>query len=129
MPQPAGSVPITVTVLADRTGRIQSWNETAEEWFGYSSAEMLGQSVDRLVPAEYLASHQAGLEQAMRTGICNSDRVAICLPVTGKAGTVRVYPARFIFLLDAQGAAAGAAVVFSPPTGNELPFQVLSAEA
>jgi PAS domain S-box-containing protein len=32
-------------------GRIRSWNAAAETLFGYTAAEMLGQSADRLVPA------------------------------------------------------------------------------
>lgn len=38
----------------DSTGRIISWNPGAERMFGYTSAEMIGDLVDRLIPDERL---------------------------------------------------------------------------
>ncbi len=37
----------------DANGIIQSWNRGAERAFGYSNAEMIGQSVSILIPAEF----------------------------------------------------------------------------
>lgn len=48
-------------VLADSSGRITSWNATAEELFGYGSAEACGQPLTILMPERYQASHTAGL--------------------------------------------------------------------
>lgn len=39
-------------VSKDLTGHILSWNKGAEKMFGYSAAEMIGQRIDILIPAE-----------------------------------------------------------------------------
>ena len=39
-------------------GRILSWNSSAETIFGYTSAEIIGQYVSILVPAERMQEHQ-----------------------------------------------------------------------
>ena len=46
-------------VLVDRHGRIQLVNVQTETLFRYSRAELLGQSVDLLVPHRYRATHPA----------------------------------------------------------------------
>jgi two-component system, cell cycle sensor histidine kinase and response regulator CckA len=48
-------------------GTITSWNEAAEEIFGYSAAEMIGSSVYRLIPPE-LHQHEAELLRRVGRG-------------------------------------------------------------
>ena len=43
-------------VLIDDQRVVQSWNQGAENLFGYAREEMIGQSLDRIVPDEVLAS-------------------------------------------------------------------------
>jgi PAS domain S-box-containing protein len=46
------------TVVADPTGRIQLVNRQTEELFGYARAELLGQPVERLIPARFHRAHR-----------------------------------------------------------------------
>lgn len=46
----------------DMQGRVVSWNEGAEHLFGYSAAEMVGSSFDRLVPIEERETAQNRLQ-------------------------------------------------------------------
>jgi PAS domain S-box-containing protein len=55
-------------VLADSTGTILAWNDGAQAIFRYREAEMLGQSLTRLIPERYREAHRHGLERFRSTG-------------------------------------------------------------
>lgn len=55
-------------VLADGEGSILSWNSAAERLFGYSAAEILGQSLTRIMPERYRADHERALARVRTTG-------------------------------------------------------------
>jgi PAS domain S-box-containing protein len=44
-------------------GRVTSWNPAAEALFGYSAGEMLGQSIQRIIPVDRMAEEDAILAQ------------------------------------------------------------------
>ena len=50
------------------SGRIILWNPAAEQMFGYSEAEAVGQPIEILVPQQLKASHRAGLAHFNATG-------------------------------------------------------------
>ncbi|MBI5352591.1 MAG: PAS domain S-box protein [Chloroflexi bacterium] len=54
-------------VSADSSGRIMGWNRGAETIFGYTEAEVTGQSLTLIVPPSYTNEHSAGLER-MKAG-------------------------------------------------------------
>ena len=56
------------TILCDINGVITDWNRSAEELFGYSKDEIIGKSVNVLVPDKYKKEHQEGLERFLKTG-------------------------------------------------------------
>jgi two-component system cell cycle sensor histidine kinase/response regulator CckA len=55
-------------VSADSKGNIVFWNQGAERAFGYTEAEILGESLTRLMPEEYRAAHEAGMKRFQATG-------------------------------------------------------------
>ena len=55
-------------ILCDINGKITDWNKSAEELFGYSKDEIIGKSVNILVPEKYKKEHQEGLERFLKTG-------------------------------------------------------------
>jgi len=55
-------------VLADHTGRIMSWNKSAESMFGYSAEEMFGKSLTLIMPARYREAHTQGMNRLQTTG-------------------------------------------------------------
>lgn len=53
----------------DHTSRITEWNPAAERTFGYTKAEVLGQSLaDVMIPPAFREAHNAGLERHLSTG-------------------------------------------------------------
>jgi len=55
-------------VLADHTGRIMSWNKSAESMFGYSAEEMFGKPLTLIMPARYREAHTQGMNRLQTTG-------------------------------------------------------------
>ena len=55
-------------VIADRKGTILTWNRGAESIFGYTAAEVVGQSVSILLPERYREPQKQGLEKYLKTG-------------------------------------------------------------
>ncbi|MCL4540615.1 MAG: PAS domain S-box protein [Bacteroidetes bacterium] len=101
-------------VFADTAGIIRYWSSGAEEFFGYTEAEAVGQSLDIIVPVEFRERHWAGFRAAMGTGVSRLNGAAHPgLPVQCKDGLVRQFPGRLILLRDPQGHAVGAVAVYA----------------
>lgn len=109
-------------VMASPDGVIQHWDAGAEQLFGYSAEEALGESLDLIVPAEYRERHWTGFRKAVATGVCKLDRAATNLPIRCKDGTIQVFPGRFVFLQSARNEVVGVAALYSQPAGSEVPF-------
>ncbi|MBM4068286.1 MAG: PAS domain S-box protein [Planctomycetes bacterium] len=56
-------------VSIDARGRILSFNPAAERMFGYRKEELLGQSVNILMPADYAAKHDSYIANYLNTGV------------------------------------------------------------
>lgn len=56
-------------IAIDARSRIHLWNSAAEEVFGYSAAEMVGESLHRIIPARLRAAHdfRVAAEAALST--------------------------------------------------------------
>ncbi|MBF0455874.1 MAG: response regulator [Magnetococcales bacterium] len=60
---------IDAIISADEKGRIVFWNKGAENVFGYRDAEILGQSVTKLMPKRFRKEHLDGFNRLVNTGI------------------------------------------------------------
>jgi len=56
-------------VSIDAEGRIAFWNRAAEAIFGYWEDEVIGHSVQMLMPERYRTSHERGLARFLETGV------------------------------------------------------------
>ena len=56
-------------IFADQSGRSARWNRASAALFGFSAAEVLGQSLDLIVPAHLRAAHWRGFDDAMANGV------------------------------------------------------------
>ncbi|WP_374683361.1 PAS domain-containing protein [Accumulibacter sp.] len=57
-----------VIIFADRTGAIRVWNGGAETVFGHSAAEVLGESLDVIIPERLRKAHWDGFHKAIDNG-------------------------------------------------------------
>ena len=57
-------------VAKDLNGTVMSWNRAAEQMFGYTASEMIGQSIRRIVPA-----HRQDEEDEMLARVARGERV------------------------------------------------------
>jgi PAS domain S-box-containing protein len=55
-------------ITIDHTGTVESFNTAAENIFGYSSGEMIGQNVSKLMEAGDASAHDGYLEAYLETG-------------------------------------------------------------
>jgi PAS domain S-box-containing protein len=56
-------------IYADRSGTIVRWNRASTALFGYPAEEVLGQSIDLIIPQHLRPAHWGGFETAMTRGI------------------------------------------------------------
>ena len=55
-------------IAADKDGLILFWNPGAERIFGYASADVVGRSLDIIIPTRLRKRHWDGYHRVMRTG-------------------------------------------------------------
>ena len=56
-------------ITIDESGRVHSFNHTAEKIFGYGAAEVLGRNVSMLMPPPYAQEHDSYLARFRETGV------------------------------------------------------------
>jgi PAS domain S-box-containing protein len=57
-----------IVVARAATGEIVLWNTAAEKLFGYTAAEIVGKSIEILMPEAIAEVHRAGMARYLRTG-------------------------------------------------------------
>jgi PAS domain S-box-containing protein len=55
-------------LVSDRAGIISFWNSGAEQLFGHTAAEAVGQSLDLIIPVNLRGRHWDGYHRVMATG-------------------------------------------------------------
>jgi sigma-B regulation protein RsbU (phosphoserine phosphatase) len=58
-------------VSSDSDSTIVAWNRAAEEMFGWSQDEIVGQPIETIIPERYRDSHRAGMNRVTETGETN----------------------------------------------------------
>ncbi|MBY0556187.1 MAG: PAS domain S-box protein [Burkholderiaceae bacterium] len=88
-------------------GIVTSWNPAAEQIFGFSATEMLGHSVDKLLPPERIAEEQQILASiALGKRVEHFETLRICKNGRQIAVSVTVSP-----IIDANGTVIGASKI------------------
>jgi PAS domain S-box-containing protein len=89
-------------LICDRVGVVHYWNRGAERIFGFASGEIVGASLDLIIPERLRARHWAAWDAAMKTGVTSyDDGQVLAVPARHKDG--RQISIEFsILLLKAQ---------------------------
>ena len=105
-------------VVADPEGRITFWNPAAERIFGFPAADVLGESLDLIIPERFRARHWAGYREVMRTGETRYGSRVLRVPAVRKDGQ-RISIAFTVALLSGpDGRVSGIAAIVRDETAR-----------
>lgn len=107
--------PLTI-LYADRDGVIRFWNSGAEEMFGFRADEVLGKSMDVIIPENLRARHWDGWNKTMATGITKYGRDVLAVPAIRKDGSRISVEFHILLLRTPTGAIAGAVALMQDVT-------------
>lgn len=104
-------------IFADTDGRIELWNQGAEDIFGHTEEEALGESLDIIIPKQLRDRHWDGYYTAMEQGSTTYERGdRLSVPAVRKDGE-RLSVAFTVTLIDdSDGKLAGIAAILRDVT-------------
>ena len=91
-------------IVADAQGAIVLWNRSAETIFGYADAEVLGKSLDVIIPERLRAAHWAAFEKSLETGSTKYAGQVLTTRSMHKDGRTLYVALAFAMLKDDSGA-------------------------
>ena len=112
-------------VYADREGTILLWNRGAEAVFGFPAEEVLGRSLDVIIPPHLRQAHWEGMRRAIeagRTGGGSRVRTTRSLHRDGRRLYVEL---SFGLVVDAAGVVVGTVAVGRDGTERHLREQAM----
>ena len=107
-------------ILADRQGAIRLWNAGAEAIFGYSSQEVIGQSLDVIIPERLRPAHWKAFDKAVETGRTKYGRQVMVTRSIHKTEKKLYVDLSFAIVKDGAGTVVGAVAVASDATERYL---------
>lgn len=103
-------------IFADHEGKIRLWNTGAEETFGYTAAEAIGQSLDIIIPEKHRARHWEGYYRVMATGVTRYGRDLLKVPALRKDGSRASIEFTIVPIKDEAGRMLGIAAIIRDVT-------------
>ncbi len=109
-------------IFADHDGIIRFWNQAAQMIFGYTATEVLGKSLDIIIPERFRSAHWNGFYKAMETGhTVHAGRVLRTRSVH-KDGSKLYVDLTFGMVKDASGIMRGAVAIARNATDRQPPL-------
>ena len=109
-----------VMIFADRDGVIRVWNRGAEAVFGYSAGEVLGNSLDMIIPERFRRDHWQGFYRAIETGQSKYEGRVLTTRSLHKNGGRLYVDMSFSVIRNAAGVVAGALAIARDCTARQL---------
>jgi PAS domain S-box-containing protein len=111
--------PVSI-ILADREGVIRAWNRASEALFGFAAAEVLGRSLDVIIPERLREVHWQGYDRSLASGETKYAGRVMTTRAVHKEGRKLYVDFSFGMLKDAAGAVVGAMAVGRDATERYL---------
>jgi len=77
-------------IEVDCEGIVGLWSDEARLLLGYSAGEMLGRSIEQLVPPEFQARHSAGFQRFIQTGVSRLPEISMTTALAKGGARVRL---------------------------------------
>jgi PAS domain S-box-containing protein len=103
-------------LYADREGLIRLWNAGAEAMFGYRADEVLGKSMNLIIPERQRQRHWEGWARVMETGVTRYGREVLAVPAMRKDGSRISIEFNILLLRASTGEILGAAATIQDVT-------------
>ncbi len=114
-------------IFADRAGLIRFWNRSAEALFGHASAEVLGVSLDLIIPERFRRVHWEGFRKAIDSGRTKHDHRVLTTRSMHKDGSKLYVDLSFGLIRDRAGTIAGALAIGRDSTARQQADSALRA--
>jgi PAS domain S-box-containing protein len=105
-------------IVADPEGRVRLWTPAAERIFGYPADEVVGRSLDLIIPERFRERHWTGYHEVMRTGVTRYGADVLRVPAVRKGGEPISIAFTVALLRDAAGHVSGIAAVVRDETAR-----------
>jgi PAS domain S-box-containing protein len=112
-------MPVSI-IVADRDGSIRVWNKASEALFGHSAGEVLGRSLDVIIPEHLRAAHWAGYDRSLASGTTRYVGQVMTTRAVHKDGRKLYVDFSFGMLKDAAGGVVGAIATGRDATARYL---------
>lgn len=99
---------LDATIFADREGIIRIWNARAEMVFGFSAGEVVGGSLDVIIPEDLRAAHWRGFNRAIAARQTRSGGRAMATRAVHKHGSKLYVELAFGIVKDGPQGVMGA---------------------
>jgi PAS domain S-box-containing protein len=114
-------------IFADSAGLIRLWNLSAESLFGFAAAEVVGSSLDVIIPERLRGPHWQGFHTAIGTGVTKYAGRVLTTRSVHKDGRQLYVDLSFALLRDGGGAVTGALAIARDCTQRYLSEKALHA--
>ncbi len=98
-------------LISDREGIIRFWNSGAEQMFGHTAAEAVGQSLDLIIPENLRGRHWEGYGRVMASGETKYKTGLLSSPGIRKDGSRVSLEFSMVLLHDEAGNMEGCASI------------------
>jgi PAS domain S-box-containing protein len=105
-------------IFADRDGIIRLWNQAAEGIFGYTEEEVIGQSLDLIIPERQRELHWKGYGKVMLDGVTKYGSETLSVPAVTKDGERISIEFTINLLRDGDGKVLGPVAVVRDVTAR-----------
>ena len=105
-------------MVCDAQGAILLWNPACERMFGHTEAEVLGKTMDLIIPERLRKRHWEGYEKTMATGITKYGHDVLRVPAIDKQGNSLSIAFTVAMLYGADGKVSAIASIIRDETSR-----------